>query len=197
MNLRRLAALCSLLACVAMLVPVGPAADAQSRRQTITATVVGISGRAVSRSRPFRLIVENYTSPGDVQALTDAMQQGGQDGLLRALGRLDAGRISVGNNVGVTANAVIRTPTAEGGTRLTVLYRRNVNFFELRYGTRSQDYQFGYAEIFLDERGRGEGTFIPVAKVRLQGGNTWEVEDFGVYPARLLGVRSTGNVPAR
>jgi hypothetical protein len=196
MNFRRLAILCCVLGCVAGLT-LTRGASAQSTRQTITATVVGISGRAVSRSRPFRLIVENYTSPAEVQALNDALQQGGQERLSEALNRMDAGRIAVGNNVGVTANAVIRTPTAEGGARLTVLFRRNVNFFELRYGTRSQDYQFGYAEIFLDSRGRGEGTFIPAAKVRLRDGNTWEVEDFGVFPARLLGVRASGNVPAR
>jgi hypothetical protein len=199
MNLRRLAILCCALSCVAGLALVGPSsgAGAQERRQTITATVVGISGRAAGRSRPFRLVVENYTSPAEVQTLNDALQQGGQDRLRDALDRMDAGRISVGNGVGVTANAVIRTPTAEGGTRLTVLFRRNINFFELRYGARSQDYQFGYAEIFLDGRGRGEGTFIPAAKVRLRDGNTWEVEDFGVFPARLIGVRSSGNVPAR
>jgi hypothetical protein len=113
---------------------------------------------------------------------------------MRSLTRLNAGRISIGNNVGVRANAVIVTPAAEGGTKLTVLYERNVGITELRYGTRSADYRFGYAEIFLDNRGRGQGTLIPAAKVRLEGDNTWVVEDFGEFPARLLGLRSTGSV---
>ena len=106
----------------------------------------------------------------------------------------NAGRVSIGNNVGVRANAVIATPTAEGGTKLTVLYERNVAIFELRYGTRSADYRFGYAEIYLDARGRGQGTFIPSAKVKLEGDNNWVVEDFGEFPARLMGLRSTGRV---
>jgi hypothetical protein len=196
MNKRTLAILLGALCCVAALALARPAGAQRGGRQTITGTVVGISGRAVSRSRPFRLIVNDYTSPGDVQALNDALQKG-QDELLRRLEDLDAGRIAIGNNVGVTANAIIRTPRAEGGTKITVLYRRDVNIYELRYGARSQDYRFGYAEIFLDGRGRGEGMFIPAARVRLRDGNTWEVEDFAVYPARLLGVRASGSVPAR
>lgn len=165
-------------------------------RQTINATVIGIGGR-YARSYPFRLIINSYTSPGDVQRLNDALQSGGQEELLRALSGMDSGRIAIGNNVGVTANAVISTPAAEGGNRLVVLYERNVNIYELRRGARSADYRFGYAEIFLDAQGRGEGTLIPAAKVRLRDGNIWEVEDFGIYPARIMGARATGNVPAR
>ncbi len=172
-------------------------ARAQASRQYVQGQVVGIGGRWSGLNRPFTLIVNNYTSPDDVARLNEALRAGGQDDLLRELRRLDAGRISIGNNVGVTANAIIPTPAAEGGTKLTVLYERNVTIYELRYGARSADYRFGYAEIFLDSRGRGQGTFIPAAKVRLEG-DTWVVEDFGEFPARLLGLRSRGNVgPAR
>ncbi|HEX8116693.1 MAG TPA: hypothetical protein VF521_05430 [Pyrinomonadaceae bacterium] len=168
-------------------------AAAQSR-QYVQGQVVGIGGRRAGLNQPFSLTVNNYTSPDDVQRLNEALRSGGQDELLRVLSRLNAGRIALGNNVGVTANAVIATPTADGGTKLTVLYERNVAIFELRYGTRSADYRFGYAEIYLDARGRGQGTFIPSAKVRLEGGNNWVVEDFAEFPARLMGLRSSGRV---
>ena len=81
--------------------------------------------------------------------------------------------------------------------QLTVLYQRNINFFELRYGTRSENYRFGYAEIYLRRRGNNEGTLIPAAQVRLRDGNTWEVEDFGVFPARLMGLQVRGGRIAR
>lgn len=168
-------------------------AAAQSRL-SVQGQVIGIGGRRAGLNRPFSLTVNNYTSPDDVQRLNQALSSGGQDELLRVLSKLNAGRIALGNNVGVTANAVIATPTAEGGTKLTVLYERNVAIFELRYGTRSADYRFGYAEIYLDARGRGQGTFIPSAKVKLEGDNNWVVEDFGEFPARLMGLRSSGRV---
>jgi hypothetical protein len=49
--------------------------------------------------------------------------------------------------------AIIADPWGEGGTKLTVFYERRINFYELRYGTRSQDYRIGYVEIFLDRSG--------------------------------------------
>ena len=107
---------------------------------------------------------------------------------------MDSGRIQIGNGVGVRANAIIADPWGQGGAKLTVFYERNINFYELRYGTRSQDYRIGYAEIFLERNGKGQGTLIAAARVRLKDGNTWEVEDFGVFPAKLMGLRSSGRV---
>ena len=160
--------------------------------QVVTGTVVGISGRLAGRTRPFTLRVNSYTSASDAERLNSALRSGGEEELMNVLSKLEVGRIAIGTGVGVPANAVLATPTAEGGTKLTVLFQRNVSFYELRAGTRSSDYRFGYAEIYLDRRGRGEGTFIPAAKIKLQG-DTWVVEDFGAFPARLMGLRSSGS----
>lgn len=168
-------------------------AKAAQSRQTVTGTVVSISGRLAGRTRQFTLRVNSYTSASDAERLNNALRSGGEGELMDVLSKLDAGRIAIGTGVGVPANAVIATPTAEGGTKLMVLFERNIGFSELRAGARRADYRFGYMEIFLDGRGRGEGTFIPAAKVKLQG-DTWVVEDFGAFPARLMGVRSSGAV---
>jgi hypothetical protein len=162
----------------------------EGTRQEITGTVVGVGGRFGGRTTPFRLIINRFSTDEEVRQLNSALQTGGQDDLLRVLSRMDAGRITVGNGVGVDANAIISVPQANG-TKIIVLYERNINFYELRAGSRSEDYRFGYAEIFL-RRGNSEGTFIPAAKVRLRDGNTWEVEDFGVFPARLMGLQARG-----
>jgi hypothetical protein len=193
MNRGRLFVLLCALCCVAAAVQFRSEPVALAAGQTIQGTVVGIGGRMAGRTAPFRLNVSRYTSADDVSNLNSALRSGGQDALMNTLSKLDAGRIAIGNNVGVTANAIIATPTAEGGTKLTVLYQRNVSFYELRYGARSEDYRFGYAEIYLDRRGQGQGTLIPAAKVRLEGDN-WVVEDFGEFPARLMGLRSSGGV---
>lgn len=165
--------------------------------ERVNGTVVGISGRLAGRSRPFSLIVNSYTPANQIRELNEALGRDGQEGLLKALSKMDAGRIQIGTGVGVPANAIIVDPWGEGGRKLTVFYERNVSFFELRYGTRSEMYRVGYAELFLNRDGRGEGTLIPAARVRLKDGNVWEVEDFGVFPARLLGLRSSGSVEIR
>jgi len=140
---------------------------------------------------PFTLIINRLTSPEEVSQLNSALQAGKQDELLRTLSRMDAGRIQIGTNVGVPANAIMMTEQGDGRTKLTVIYQRNLRFAELRYGTRSVDYPFGYAEMYVG-RGDNEGMLIPAARVRLRDGNTWEVEDFGTFPARLMGLRVRG-----
>jgi hypothetical protein len=183
------------LCCVAMFTTTSQSHMDGSQR--VNGTIVALSGRFAGRSGPFSLIVNRYTAPNQVRELNDALSRGGQDDLLKTLSKMDAGKIIIGSGVGLPANAIIAESWGEGGTKLTVLYERNIRFFELRYGTRSQDYPIGYAEMFLDRNGHGQGTLIPAAKVRLKGGNTWEVEDFGVLPARLMGLRSTGRVEVR
>jgi hypothetical protein len=159
--------------------------------RTITGTAYFIGGRRPSRSLPFRLITKRMTTPEEVDRLNAALQSGGQDELMKTLSRMDAGRIEVGTGVGVTANVIIRSDDGEGRTKLVVLYQRELRFGELRYGARSSDYRFGYAELFIG-RGANQGMLIPAARIRLRDGNTWEVEDFGTFPARLMGLQVRG-----
>jgi hypothetical protein len=172
------------------------AGDAKGRkgdgsRGYIEGTVIGIGGR-FGGTRPFKLIVDSFTTPEQVGELSEALQIGGQDTLLYALSKLKAGRIEVGNGVGVTANAIFLTSQAGGGTKVTVLYERTLDLYELRGGTRSEEYPFGEAEIYLDANGRAEGTFIPAAQIRESQDGSWGVEDFGEFPARIVGIRVRG-----
>jgi hypothetical protein len=172
--------------------PVSPAQGQENRilGRTITGTAYFMSGRAAGRSLPFTLIVNRYTPPEEVQRLNSVLQSGGQDELMRAISGMDAGRIQIGTGVGVTANVIMQTPW-EGGSKLTVLYQRTLGMAELRYGTRSENYRFGYAELYVGQ-GSNQGMLIPAARVRLRDGNTWEVEDFGTFPARLIGLQVRG-----
>jgi len=158
--------------------------------RTINGTVYFMSGRASGRSLPFRLIINRLTTSEEIGQLNAAMQSGGQDDLLKALSRLEAGRIQIGSGVGVPANAIIATPSGDGA-KVIVLYQRDLGFSELRYGTRRSDYRVGYAEMYIGP-GANQGMLIPAAKVRLKDGNTWEVEDFGTFPARLIGLQVRG-----
>jgi len=160
--------------------------------RTITGTAYFIDGRRPGRSLPFTLNIERLSTPQEISQLNSALSSGGQDELLRTLSKENAGRIRIGTGVGVRANAIIRTVEPNGRTKLTVLYERTLGIGELRYGSRSQDYRFGYAELYIGP-GANEGMLIPAAFIRLKDGNTWEVEDFGTFPARLMGLRLRGS----
>ena len=159
--------------------------------RTITGTVYFMSGRRPGTSLPFTLRINRITTADEVRQLNSALQAGKQDELLRELSRLDAGRIQIGTGVGLPANAIMVDNQGNGRAKITVIYQRDVRFGELRRGARSTNYPFGYAEMYVG-RGDNEGMLIPAAHVRLRDGNTWEVEDFGTFPARLMGLRVRG-----
>ena len=156
-----------------------------------------MSGRTSGRTRQFTVTINRVTPPNQIRELTEALSNGGQDELLKVMSKMDAGRIAIGTGVGVPAKVVMVDPWEDGGRKITVFYERWLQFFELRYGTRSRDYPIGYAEMYIDRNGRGQGMMIPAARVRLKNNNTWEVEDFGTFPAKLMGLRSSGRVVPR
>lgn len=164
------------------------------RGTTFTGTAViygsGVSTRTVTRS--FTMIVNGRSSSAELKGYVSALERDGQDALLREMDDGDLGRFSLSGSVGQRLNAVI-VDQDNGETRIRAVFERWIGFGELRRGLRSVDYPFGYVEIRIDPRtGRGDGTLIPAARIRFRNSNTIEVEDFGTFPGRLMGVRMRG-----
>ncbi|CAN5174750.1 hypothetical protein BH20ACI2_BH20ACI2_10890 [soil metagenome] len=187
-------------AAVLLLVAVaGPAYSQAEGRSTFTGTAViygsGMNTRTVTRS--FTLHVERLTTQSEANQLLSVLDDQGQDGLLRAMSNNDLGRFSLGGRLGDSLRAVI-VDDHNGKKRLRAIFQRWIGFGELRGGYRSVDYPFSYVEIVIDPRtGRGDGTFFPAARIRFKEANqnrpeTIEIEDFGVFPGRLMGVTLRG-----
>jgi hypothetical protein len=164
------------------------------RGTTFTGTAViygsGFNTRTITRG--FTMTVNRRTTDAEAQGYLAALQNGGQDALMRAIERNDLGRFSMTGSVGQPLSAVLVDQDG-GDTRIRAVFRRWIGFGELRRGARSVDYPFGYVEIRIDPRtGRGEGTIIPAARIRFRGSDTVEIEDFGTFPGRLMGVQMRG-----
>lgn len=172
---------------------------AQERRQTYTGTIVSYgTGRNIrTTTNTFTLIINGTTPDAEVDRLVGRLQEGGQEDLQRAINDSDLGSFAVGGRVGRRLN-VVRVEQSGDRTRIRALFERWIQFGELRYGTRSRDYPFSYLEVFIDPRtGRGDGTLIEAAQIRWRrdrDSNQYavEIENFGTYPARLLGVSRRG-----
>ncbi len=136
----------------------------------------------------FTLTITSYTPEQEVQRLQEVLRSEGQDDFQKIVGKEKRGTIQVGTGLGLDLNAVWVTQS-EGGRKLSALAERWVGFGELRRGGRSTDYPFSYIELFIEEDGGIEGTLFPAARVRGKSGNTIEVENFGIYPARLTNVK--------
>ena len=179
----------SLIFAIALVFTLTANAVAQSAATEIyTGTMVGI-GRSRSATRTFSLTLKDRTPDAEVARDVAILAEGQQDALLQAIDDRDLGYFSLGGQLGRRLNFVTETTLANGDRRLMILFKRWMNLYEVRYGARSTDYPFSYVELIIDRNGRGEGTFIPAARVRFVSGNQVEVENFGIYPARLFGVR--------
>jgi len=168
------------------------AAKAQTTTFTGTAVIYGMGRNTRTITRTFTLRINDITSDSEANRILSVLADDGQDALLRSIDDKELGRFSLGANVGVPVNAVL-VDKADGQTRIRVIFARWIGFGELRYGRRSVDYPFSYLELLIDPRtGEGEGTYFQAARIRSRGGNTIEVEDFGTFPSRLMGVRMRG-----
>ncbi len=204
MNMHR--QLCSLsrlfaaICCVAVMAWLSHPSDAQTLskggkdKEVFTGTIfympgptVGGPGRTRTTTQTFTITLNCTTPSADVSRLAGILKSDGQDGLLSAITKEKCGVIQFGPNVGRDINTVSVTTTEEGERKITMLFERWLEFFELRYGTRSRDYPFTYIELFVNDKGKVEGAMIPAARIRFIGDNSVEIENFAAFPARITG----------
>ena len=86
---------------------------------------------------------------------------------------------------------------AEGKRRIIAVFERWIRTWDARGGYRSEDYPFAVVEIFFDAEGKGTGTFIGAAQVKIVRDNKTEqlkleIENFGSFPAKITGVTRRG-----
>ena len=166
-------------------------------RTTFTGTVLvyGTGMNTRTMTSDFKLTLDRTTSGEDASRLLSILQNGGQSDLRNALRKNDIGRFSIGSRTGLPVEAAV-VDNVGGKMRVRAVLERWQGFGELWRGDRSLDYPFSYIEMFIDPRsGEGEGTFIAAAKIRWRndkGQNEVEIEDFGTFPGRLMGVKMRG-----
>jgi hypothetical protein len=165
-----------------------PSINAQGE-EVYTGTIVGVGGRLGGVTRPFTLTLNGHTADSAAERAVATLAEGGQDRLLSLIRDNNLGRFSIGGQVGREVNFVVEEKMSNGDRKIIILFERWMDLYEVRYGSRSTDYPFSYVELIVDRQGHGQGTFIPAARVRFNKKNEVEVENFGIYPARLSGVR--------
>src|SRR5207237_7519772 len=120
------------LACgVFMLLAVASSANA---KEVYTGTVIGVGGSLGGVSRPFTLEINSYTSKAESSRAVAVLAEGGQDRLLKELESKRLGYFSLGGQVGSALNFVQETRAADGRRRITILFARWMNLYELRPG---------------------------------------------------------------
>jgi len=161
-------------------------------QEVYTGTIYSMNGGG--RSTGFNLSISEYTSDEEVQRYLAMLAEGDQDNVLKATRDLELGRLSATGHVGRNLIVVRKSQMPDGKIRIAVAFERWQTMREVRGGYRSQDYPFGLMEIILDANGKkGSGTFIAACKIDLKrdkktGKYQLEIENFGTYPHKVMGV---------
>ena len=182
-----------LFACCSML-SVSAAAQEKPEKEVYTGTIVSMSGRTMSVS--FTLEIAGKTTDEEAQQYLSLLATQGQDDLMKVLRKNKLGFLAATGQVGRDL-LVVRDTQAEGTRRLVVVFERWIRTFERRGGYRSEDYPFAIAEIFFDAKGKGSGTFIGAAQIKIVRDKKTEhlkleIENFGTFPAKIMGVIRRG-----
>jgi hypothetical protein len=158
-------------------------------KEVYTGTVAAIGGELGGASRPFTLEITGYTPSDEAQHDFEILRAQGQDDYIKAISHKKLGSFSLDGQTGRDLRFVQESQT-EKGRKITILFERWLRMFELKYGTRSQDYPFTYIELFVNDNGKGEGSVVGLAKVSIdkKNPNTLDVENYGTYAAKLMGV---------
>jgi len=161
-----------------------------STKEVYTGTIVNMSGRSASIG--FNLTIEGWTSNEEAQNYLQILASQGQDDLLKAIRKNNLGFIAA---TGQTRRdlLVVRQGQIDGKRRIIAAFERWQGFYEVRGGYRSTDYPYSIIEIVFDEKGRGTGTFIGLAQVRMKMDKKTEemrleIENFGSFPSKVMGV---------
>lgn len=184
------------LACLSLLALYPQPAGAQRRstdqggKQVYRGNIIYIGGPRGTVTDFFTLTIDSFTPEQEVGNYLNILKDGGQDELWRKLDKQKRGTLQIGNNLSRDLNAVWITQTGEG-RKLSALAERWLGFAELRRGARSVDYPFTYIELWVEEDGNVEGSLFPAARVRSKSDRTLEIENFGIYPARLTNLKQS------
>jgi hypothetical protein len=174
------------IAAVVMATAIGGFAQ---KTETIQAQAFGTTTRA-GQSFGITIIIEEYSTPADRQALIDAFKSGGHDQMVKVLSKMKAkGRVRLSSGGVGYQIAYIRNVPTPNGRKLRILTDRPINIGEAMASTRSLDYDLSVIDLDLtNDKKKSTGSLIPGCRVTLNKKKQIEVESYNATPWRLAGI---------
>src|SRR5215472_10352821 len=155
------------------------ASYAANTTETIDATARGTSTQ-MGKDFNVKVIINQYSTPEDREMLKSAFQQGGHEGLAKALFKMKpVGRIQIPGTVGSTI-AYVRTIDTATGRKIRFVTNRRIAFAENRMNTRSASYDLtaGEIEINQQDKNKSAGVLYPAAQLTINKDGELQFELF-------------------
>ena len=176
-----------------------PNAGAMSKGDSFSAmaylpTGAGPAMRGAGATASLTVYLERYTTDEEAKQYAATLLEKGPDELLKALQHAPAiGKVSMQRRLGFFDLKLIRSHATNEGRRIVGVCDRPIGFLEAYFSGRSLDNKFGIVimDLKTNKKGKeeGSGALIYAAKVTVLEGNKVEVENYGIDPVRLMGVR--------
>jgi hypothetical protein len=143
-----------------------PGFGQRGKTETLDATAFGTSTQ-LGKNFGVKIIIYEFSSPEDRQALLDAFQHGQNDGLVNALEKMKSvGRIQIPGTIGYDLSFIreILTPT---GRTIRFVTNRKIAFGESYWGTQTKSFNLTAGEIQLNDKdkSKSEGVLFPAAQL--------------------------------
>jgi len=137
-----------------------------NKTETIDATAMGTSTQMGSEFS-VTLNIDDYSTQAEKQILVEALQKGGDKGLVNALSKMKAaGHIEVTGALGDDCSYIQMTPTPTG-RKLRFVTNRPLRFGEVYWDTRSTAYNLTAGEFDLNDtdKSKSTGKLYPAAEL--------------------------------
>jgi len=141
-----------------------------------------------------KVYIDSYTNDAEAKQFATTLLEQGPDQLLKALEKANRiGKVELDRHMGFFDLKLIRSRPTQDGRRIVGVCDRPIGFLEAYAGSQSMDNKFGIVILDLKQNSKGKeegaGQLIYAAKVKVLEGNKIEVENYGVDPVKLMGVR--------
>jgi hypothetical protein len=125
------------------------------------------------------IIVEEYSTPDDQQALLGAFNSKGMEGLSNALSKMKSkGRLAITGTLGYDVSYIRSFPTATG-RKIRLVTNRAIRFGEAWADGRSMDYSLSAVELDIsNEKGKNTGILLPACQFKLDKEKHLEIENY-------------------
>lgn len=177
----------SLAAALAITVPVLAADPSES----FSARVVNFDEPLGRAPGLLQVRVSRWSTDADRDALTGALMQDGQHGVLKELKKMpEAGVIRTPGTAGYPFRYARRIIGANGDEQLVVVIDRPIGFAEFRQGWQTVDYPFTIVKMTVNPQGEGSGQLLAATKLSADA-VTGDIafEHYNASPALLQNVR--------
>lgn len=171
-------AVAGLVSCMLLVSP-GSSAQKLPKPIYIQAQAMGQSTQ-LGRTFNITLIIEEFSTPADQQALLAAFNEKKNEGLVNALSKMHTkGRMSITGTLGYDVAYIRQWKEPDGSTKYRLVTNRPITFGEAWSDSRSMDYSLSGVEIIMyPDKKKNTGTLFPAVQLKMNKQNQLELETF-------------------